>query len=275
MIAAIVPHDRTRWLACLVVVLVVHGAIMALVLHQAVPNSTAEPAPALLLDLMPDPMPEPVAPPIPAAPAPPQPAQPAAPASPAPQPPVPEPPPELPPPEPVPLLPEPIPPPQPTAMPKPPKPPPAVVKARPPAPPSPPRPNPPPAPQATTAPQAAIAPSTVTLPDTTAPVPTASASQAEALSWEGRLQAHLARAKRYPADAQMRHQEGVPMARIVMNRAGAVLSVRLERSSGVASLDAEALALVERAQPLPAPPPGHAGQGVIDIVVPLQFRLRR
>lgn len=71
----------------------------------------------------------------------------------------------------------------------------------------------------------------------------------------------------------MRHQEGTPSARIVITHAGQVISVRLEHSSGVASLDEEAVALVKRAQPLPALP-GDMTQATIELVVPLRFQLR-
>jgi protein TonB len=93
------------------------------------------------------------------------------------------------------------------------------------------------------------------------------------VNWQGRLQAHLSRFRRYPTEAQMRRQEGTPMARITMTRAGVVLAVRLEQSSGHALLDAEALALVQRAQPLPPLPP-EMEQATIELVVPLRFQLR-
>jgi protein TonB len=49
--------------------------------------------------------------------------------------------------------------------------------------------------------------------------------------------------------------------------------VALLASSGHAALDEETLALLERASPLPGPPPG-AGAGPVEIAVPVQYRLR-
>jgi protein TonB len=48
------------------------------------------------------------------------------------------------------------------------------------------------------------------------------------------------------------------------------LSVRLERSSGVRSLDDEALSLPKRASPLPRPPEEVKGDS-IELVVPVEF----
>ncbi|WP_020186198.1 TonB family protein [Methylopila sp. 73B] len=76
---------------------------------------------------------------------------------------------------------------------------------------------------------------------------------AAASTWQARLMAHLERRKRYPSGAQSR---GVAYVRFTINDSGAVLSAALARSSGFAELDAEVLALVRRASPLPPPPQG-------------------
>ncbi|PNU03051.1 energy transducer TonB [Novosphingobium guangzhouense] len=56
-------------------------------------------------------------------------------------------------------------------------------------------------------------------------------------TWEGQVLAALNKVKRYPREASFRHQQGVPYIRFVMSGEGRVLSVRLERSSGIRSLD--------------------------------------
>ncbi len=91
--------------------------------------------------------------------------------------------------------------------------------------------------------------------------------------WESTLVAHIERFKRYPAEAQMRHQEGTPMLRFTMTRDGRVLSFGLANSSGHELLDQEAMSLMERAQPLPPLPP-EVPQATIQLVVPLRFQLR-
>ncbi|OZY85608.1 hypothetical protein CBP51_00715 [Cellvibrio mixtus] len=122
-------------------------------------------------------------------------------------------------------------------------------------------------------------------PDTTAPtaLPAAPAETAtaanmganqqqlrEVQNWQQQLQTHLERRKRYPRQAQMRNQEGMPWVKFSMDRNGQVLSVTLAQSSGVDSLDKEALALVKRAAPLPAPPPEVEGE-TITLTVPIEF----
>lgn len=92
-------------------------------------------------------------------------------------------------------------------------------------------------------------------------------------TWEGQVLAALNKVRRYPREALFRKQQGVPYIRFVMDRDGKVLSVRLERSSGVSSLDAEAVGLPNRAQPLPKPPESMAGD-TIELIVPVEFFLR-
>lgn len=92
-------------------------------------------------------------------------------------------------------------------------------------------------------------------------------------TWEGMVLAALSKARRYPRAAQRARQQGVPYIRFVMDREGRVLSVRLERSSGVETLDEEALGLPKRASPLPKPPGGVGGE-TIELVVPVEFFLR-
>ncbi|WP_395709836.1 energy transducer TonB [Reyranella sp.] len=93
-------------------------------------------------------------------------------------------------------------------------------------------------------------------------------------TWKGLLLRHLERHKRYPPEAQRSRHEGMPYVAFTMSRDGRVLSARIVRSSGVASLDQEGLDLLQRAQPLPPLPPDQAGES-LDLVVPIQFFLKR
>ncbi|MDE1150397.1 MAG: energy transducer TonB [Azospirillaceae bacterium] len=91
-------------------------------------------------------------------------------------------------------------------------------------------------------------------------------------TFEGRLLAQLYKYKRYPAAARTRHQTGTAMLRFTMDRSGHVLSASLERSSGASALDEETLALVRRAEPLPAMPDEMPG-ATLELVVPVEFSL--
>jgi periplasmic protein TonB len=62
--------------------------------------------------------------------------------------------------------------------------------------------------------------------------------------------------------------------RFAMDRQGRVTSSQINKSSDFELLDDEVLALIQRAQPLPAPPPEVPG-AVVDLVVPVAFSLRR
>lgn len=93
-------------------------------------------------------------------------------------------------------------------------------------------------------------------------------------TWENQLLTHLERHKRYPGAAQKRRQEDVVYLRFRIDRSGKVLSWNIERSRGYSLLDEEVNALIQRASPLP-PPPSQLGGGTVEMVVPVEFFLRR
>lgn len=89
-------------------------------------------------------------------------------------------------------------------------------------------------------------------------------------SYYGRILAHLNRHKRYPDAARLRRQEGVPQVSFVIDRSGRVQSFALAKSCGIPALDEEALALIGRANPLPAIPPELQRES-LSLVVPIEF----
>ena len=91
--------------------------------------------------------------------------------------------------------------------------------------------------------------------------------------YEARLGAWLNRHKRYPLRARQRRQEGTALLRFTVDRNGTVIDYSLQESSGSALLDRAVLALIKRAQPLPAIP-DLIGRNSFEVVVPIQFELR-
>ena len=108
-----------------------------------------------------------------------------------------------------------------------------------------------------------------TAPNVGAPSVGSSASQAD---WHGLLRAQLLRNKRYPNEAASNHETGSVVVAFSVDRGGRVVSRHVVRSSGHASLDQEALATVDRSQPLPAPPSDIASAD-LKMTVPLNFTL--
>jgi periplasmic protein TonB len=92
-------------------------------------------------------------------------------------------------------------------------------------------------------------------------------------TWSSRIVAQLERYKRYPPEAQSRGEHGVAQIFFTLDRNGRVLNSRVVQSSGAAALDAEALALLQRAQPFPAPPVELPGAQV-NLTVPIRFNLK-
>ena len=106
-----------------------------------------------------------------------------------------------------------------------------------------------------------------------APAPGAASNDPNALpNWKSALVARLERYKRYPSEAEARGEHGVAQLAFSVDRGGNVHNARIVRSSGSSALDRATLALIERAQPLPPPPPEiHGAQ--IAIVVPIRYNL--
>lgn len=104
-------------------------------------------------------------------------------------------------------------------------------------------------------------------PSAAAPVEgAATASAASRASWRGTLLAHLNRFKRFPGGAN----PGTVQVAFSIDRSGRVLSARLVGGSGDSVLDEEAVAMIRRASPVPAPPEGLGG-GSIALSVPVKF----
>ncbi len=86
------------------------------------------------------------------------------------------------------------------------------------------------------------------------------------------LQTWLERHKEYPRRARRRRQEGTALLYFVMDRTGKVLRHEIRQSSGHRLLDREVLAMLERAQPLPAMPDSMVSNR-LQLVVPVRFAL--
>ena len=279
------PTDRAglRWTASAIVIVALHAGLIAggIAWYREQPAPGAE-IPAIMIDMAPataapevsqqdlTPGPEMQQADAPSEPPPPEPMQQAVVEEPiAPTPPVEKPVVEAPPeqkPEPVPPPPEPA-----KIIPDPPKPKPEPVQ---------PKPKPiraevkkkpsetPPAPRTSAAPraerQAAAA---------SAASAGAAAAAAALPSYRDRLAAHLQRYKEYPSEAKSAGKQGVAMLSFTVSRSGHVLGSRLAGSSGVPALDAETMAMIRRAQPLPAFPP-EMTQASLSFTVPVRFSIR-
>jgi len=79
-------------------------------------------------------------------------------------------------------------------------------------------------------------------------------------TWEKELSAHLNKHKRYPSDRMSRSADIV--ISFQLDRVGHVLSTSVVKSSGDRSFDDAAVAMMRRSDPVPAPPPLVADEGL-------------
>jgi protein TonB len=161
-------------------------------------------------------------------------------------------PPELPPPPPEPPTPE-------TVIPVPdiPPPPPAVAKPRPPR-------RRPATPAPTAEPHASSA----------EPRPPVAAAPSEDIigPYRNSLAAHLRPYQHYPLLARSRHEEGLVIVHVTIQRDGHIAAMSIEHGSGFEALDREALATLKRADPLPPVPAGVPGT-TMELSFPLRFQM--
>ncbi|HWB46041.1 MAG TPA: energy transducer TonB [Hyphomicrobiaceae bacterium] len=109
------------------------------------------------------------------------------------------------------------------------------------------------------------------------PAPPASAAPAPAdvagskAAWQKELIARLDRFKRYPEQARARGKQGDVRVLLTIDGDGWVTESRVVGSSGSPALDEEALAVLQRASPLPPPPGQLAGTS---FTWTMHFRIR-
>lgn len=92
-------------------------------------------------------------------------------------------------------------------------------------------------------------------------------------AFQASVLAHINRFKQYPREARKAQIEGVVLVHFIMDREGRLLSSEIHKSSGRPILDREALATVQRAQPLPAIPSTFPAP-TLDAIVSVEFTLR-
>lgn len=90
--------------------------------------------------------------------------------------------------------------------------------------------------------------------------------------WERAVLESLERRKRYPPRARSEGLWDTVYMYIRVDRTGRVISSNIDRSRGIALLDRAALALVQRASPLPAPP-ASLHDSALEFVVPLDYSI--
>jgi protein TonB len=103
------------------------------------------------------------------------------------------------------------------------------------------------------------------------PPPQPARAVASVASWRRQIVTILEHNKRYPSEARARGEQGVTRLAFSIDAQGHLLTSRIVKSSGSAALDAETLALVQRVQPFPPPPPELAGS---EMTVPFSFNIR-
>jgi TonB family protein len=90
-------------------------------------------------------------------------------------------------------------------------------------------------------------------------------------TWQKELAAHLDKYKRYPGDRS--HQSAQIIIKFELDRTGHVVSTDIVKSSGDQAFDDAALAMMRRADPVPAPPPLVADEA-LSFSMPIIFRVK-
>lgn len=85
-----------------------------------------------------------------------------------------------------------------------------------------------------------------------------------------RVYRHIDPYRDYPAAARAARQHGRVVTRVTISRAGELLDIRLDRSSGWPLIDNAEMAAIRRAMPLPPVPAGMRGDPIV-LVLPMNY----
>ncbi len=127
----------------------------------------------------------------------------------------------------------------------------------------------------------AVAPKVDTVPIATIPPPTPEPVKPVEVQpiddnalgeYGGLLGRAIAKHKSYPKIAQMRGHQGDVLLDLRLDGEGNVLSAKVKEGSGYESLDKQALEMVRKASPFPAPPESLRNR-TFNITVPVSFKL--
>lgn len=91
-------------------------------------------------------------------------------------------------------------------------------------------------------------------------------------SYSSLLANAIAKYKQYPKIAQMRGWQGTVITDLEIDTKGAVISIKIKKSSTYEVLDNEALEMIKKASPFPAPPESLRGKN-FNVLVPISFKL--
>jgi TonB family protein len=94
----------------------------------------------------------------------------------------------------------------------------------------------------------------------------------ERVTWQKELAAHFNKYKRYPAERASQAAEVV--VTFVLDRMGHVVSSRVAKGSGDPAFDDAAVAMLQRSDPVPPPPPLVAEEG-LTFTMPVIFHVNR
>lgn len=129
------------------------------------------------------------------------------------------------------------------------------------------------APKADVAPVAIVAPPSPPAPEVAKEPERSQAEVDNALGEYGNLLGRaIAKHKQYPRIAQMRGWQGEVLLDLKLDGHGKVLSASVRESSGYDALDKQALEMVRKASPFPAPPEALRNR-TFNITVPVSFKL--
>jgi protein TonB len=91
--------------------------------------------------------------------------------------------------------------------------------------------------------------------------------------YEQQISTWVGRHTIYPPDA--RGREGRAVVRMRIDRTGYVRYYAIEQSSGIAAIDAAAIDMVRRANPMPSVPDNYPSGSLIEFLIPITFRAPR
>lgn len=111
-------------------------------------------------------------------------------------------------------------------------------------------------------------------PKAAAPVAGLSDQDKKAIArWQKKVVVHLHGHKRYPSAARRKRVQGEAVVKFKIDRSGRVIARSLSNGSGARILDDAAIAILDRASPLPKPPTQMVGNE-FELTLPIRYQVK-
>ncbi len=100
-------------------------------------------------------------------------------------------------------------------------------------------------------------------------------SRSKTTSWKAQVMNHLYKYKKYPHEALRNNMEGISKIKIIIDKQGNILNLKIKKSSKHFILDKESLSMLRSASPIPKPPELYfKNKNTLTFTLPIKYDIK-